>query len=113
MKQGVKWACVGVLVMALLVGCSRPAENKPRLLQWVPPLYPAVAVSQQLKGVVRVQYDVGSDGQIHNAQILQSTPAYVFDDYVLQALTHWLYERDKPVNGMVKTIVFTPKKTGA
>jgi len=112
MKQGVKWACVGALAMALLAGCSRSADNKPKLLLWVPPLYPVVAASQRLEGMVRVQYDVGSDGQIHNARILQSTPANVYDDYVLQALKHWLYERDKPVNGVVKTIVFKLENPG-
>lgn len=110
MKRGMKWAVAVTLGLVLVTGCQSRVEPKPKLEFWVPPGYPDIAVSHQLKGAVTVQCDVGSDGLIHNAKVIKSTPAGVFDAYVLQSLKLWRYERNKPVNGMIKNVLFTPKE---
>ena len=52
----------------------------------------AVRVAQTRCGYVVTRFIIDSNGDVYNAEILESEPAGVFDQSALTALSHWEYE---------------------
>jgi len=48
------------------------SQEKPKLIKFVPPDYPEMARASQLEGTVVVKVQVGPDGNVIQAQVLQS-----------------------------------------
>jgi protein TonB len=64
----------------------------------VPPAYPPRARARATEGWVEVQFTVAADGTTRDAVILGSSPAQVFDQAVLDAVSKWTY-RPRLVGG--------------
>ena len=80
------------LVFCLLVlgGCA--TNNRPlQLLSGAGPIYPAAAKAQNIEGYVVVQYDVNIQGQVVNAQVVESHPKNIFDMAAIKAVSSWKF----------------------
>jgi TonB family protein len=60
----------------------------PRLLKTVEPVYPPEALSQGIEGGVRVRVEVGVDGKVKNATVLES-PSELLIDPVIKAVRQY------------------------
>ena len=61
----------------------------PALLKRVPPVYPPVAVSAQVQGVVILEATVGRDGRVEDVAVLRSVP--LLDKATITAVRQWVY----------------------
>ncbi|WP_406664545.1 TonB family protein [Gallaecimonas sp. GXIMD1310] len=55
------------------------------------PSYPANAAKAKQTGFVKLNFDIRADGSVHNARVIASKPAGVFDQAALTALNQWHY----------------------
>ena len=86
-------------------------DIKPALSYQAPPVYPYRARRMSINGQVRIQFEVATDGSVRNVRILQSEPAGVFDQAVLDAVRTWRFRPgellgEQVVTRMARTIVF-------
>jgi len=86
-------------------------DIKPALSYQAPPVYPYRARRMNINGQVRIQFEVATDGSVRNVRILQSEPAGVFDQAVLDAVRTWRFRPgellgEQVVTRMARTIVF-------
>jgi len=56
------------------------------------PMYPFTAVKEKISGQVTVEFTVTKDGQVINAQAVESTPAEIFDKAAVKAIEQWTFE---------------------
>ena len=61
----------------------------PALVKRVPPVYPPVAVSAQVQGVVILEATVGRDGRVEDVAVLRSVP--LLDKAAINAVRQWVY----------------------
>ena len=61
----------------------------PKLVHSVQPVYPQVALHARLSGFVVVEAQVGVDGRVQSARVVQSAP--IFDEAALEAVKQWRY----------------------
>jgi TonB family protein len=59
---------------------------------YVAPVYPKKALEKQIGGEVQVRITVDAEGRVKGAAILSSTPAGVFDQSVLAAVSRWRFK---------------------
>ena len=55
-------------------------------------VYPRLAEAAGVEGRVELGFDVGEDGRVTNARVLESTPAHLFDRAALLAVSRWRYQ---------------------
>lgn len=90
---------------------ARTAELK--RTRFVPPVYPRQALEEQIEGTVRVRITVDTDGRVKSAEVIESTPAGVFDAATLAAVKRWRF-KPAEVNGQaveastLQSLVFKP-----
>jgi protein TonB len=101
---------------------SAPAKlNTPRQLppgevkrtRYVPPEYPQDALKRGIGGEVRVRITLDADGRVKSAEIVNSSPADVFDRAALNAVRRWRFKPLPVFNPdfeatVVTNIVFRP-----
>jgi len=81
-----------VVVLAVLALAACAASNRPlQLLSGQGPIYPAVAKSSGIEGVVVVRYDVSAEGVVQNAVVVSSEPADIFNASALVAVRSWRF----------------------
>ena len=68
------------------------------------PLYPAIAQSARVQGIVIIQATVGVDGQVIDASVLRSVP--LLDEAALAAVRQWRYTPTR-LNGAPVAVVMT------
>ena len=68
------------------------------------PLYPAIAQSARVQGVVIIQATIGVDGQVIDASVLRSVP--LLDEAALAAVRQWRYTPTR-LNGAPVAVVMT------
>jgi TonB family protein len=72
-----------------------PVDVTPaKLVKRVTPVVSA-DVARKSSGFVVVRIDIGDNGRVSNVEVLESTPAGVFDDAALTAVRKWQYEPRK------------------
>ena len=54
--------------------------------------YPQDLLGSGVSGTVTLSFDIGADGVPHNAKVLKSAPAGVFDSLALASLQRWYFE---------------------
>lgn len=86
---------VVVSFIVVMAGCvapsaQSPARKQPQVLAMPVPPYPAELKKNGVGGDVVVDFNVGSDGRVHNAVIV-STPDVRLGDAVLQATADWRF----------------------
>lgn len=60
--------------------------------RYVPPEYPENALKRGIGGEVRVRITVAADGKVKSAEIVNSSPAAVFDRAALDAVRRWRFK---------------------
>jgi TonB family protein len=70
----------------------------------VPPVYPAIAMSARVQGVVILEALVDSEGNVANARILKSLP--LLDAAALQSVSQWKFAPTE-VNGRPVALIMT------
>jgi len=95
---------------------SAPAKlNAPRQLppgelkrtRYMPPEYPKDALKRGIGGEVRVRITVDADGKVKSAEIVNSSPAAVFDRAALDAVRRWRFKPLAVGNPDVEATVVT------
>ena len=81
---------------------TRAAKRSPEEIVDVPPIYPGVAKTARLQGVVDVEIVAGTTGNVEQARVVRSVPS--LDDAALTAIRQWKY---KPtiINGTAVSIL--------
>jgi|SaaInlV_125m_DNA_1040241.scaffolds.fasta_scaffold136399_1 TonB family protein len=83
-----------------MISCA--SQSRPlQLVGGEGPRYPAGAKELGLEGRVMINYDVDERGQVVNARVVSSSPAGVFDQAALQAVSSWRFN-PMQVGGVVK-----------
>ena len=62
---------------------------EPKKIKDVQPVYPAVAQSARVSGVVTIEATIGSDGKVIDAKVVRSIP--LLDQAALDAVRQWEY----------------------
>ncbi|WP_434669127.1 TonB family protein [Klebsiella sp. B345] len=103
-----KRKCALLLAAGILLSAcsSQVKQNEPKLLHLVQPDYPYYAAANNIRGEVKIRFDVGADGKVEKLWILSSEPQHLFDDVVISAVAKWRFEPNKPCKNMTKTIRF-------
>ena len=87
---------------------SQLAQNLKRI-KYVPPEFPAKALSQRVSGSVTLEYIVDTNGDPRDVRVVEATPPGVFDHAAINAVKHWHYEpvvaNGVPVEVPVRTAI--------
>lgn len=81
-----------------------PEVRPPTKIHDVPPVYPAIAQSARVSGVVIIQATIGVDGAVIDATVLRSVP--LLDQAALEAVRQWRYSPTR-LNGQPVAVVMT------
>lgn len=76
----------------------------PQRVNYVRPVYPAIAQQARVQGVVILEVTIGTDGRVTNATILRSIP--LLDRAALDSVTQWIF-RPTLLNGVPVPILMT------
>jgi protein TonB len=76
----------------------------PALIKRVPPVYPPIAASAGIQGVVILEATVGRDGRVEDVQVLRSVG--LLDKAALDAVRQWQYA-PLLLNGQAERFVLT------
>jgi protein TonB len=80
------------------------ALKPPALITRVPPVYPGVAVSARIEGVVILEATVGRDGRVEEVRVLRSVP--LLDTAAMDAVLQWQYA-PLLLNGKAERFILT------
>jgi protein TonB len=76
----------------------------PALITRVEPVYPGVAVSARIQGVVVLEATVGRDGRVEDVRVLRSIP--LLDKAATDAVRQWRYA-PLLLNGKAERFILT------
>ncbi|MCJ8273641.1 MAG: TonB family protein [Psychrosphaera sp.] len=77
------------------------------LVKHVEAVWPAVALKNKTQGSVTMSFTINTDGSISTIEIVEATPAGVFNSAAITALSQWLYAKlDKPLTGILTKFDF-------
>jgi len=76
----------------------------PALIKRVPPVYPPIAASAALQGVVVLEATVGRDGRVENVEVLRSVG--LLDKAAVDAVRQWEYA-PLLLNGQAERFILT------
>ena len=86
---------------AVRVGGQIKAPTKTRNVQ---PIYPLIAQSARVQGVVIIEATIDPDGKVANTRVLRSIP--LLDQAALDAVRKWEYEPTR-LNGIAVPVIMT------
>lgn len=98
----------GPYIGPMAMGSGIGEFREPVPLVRIPPMYPPLAQSRRLEGLVKVEFTVGEDGSVNQPVVVYSQPPGVFDRAVMMAIRHWKFE-SKVVDG--KTVPWRTLQT--
>ena len=78
-------------VMASGFVAAPALANDRQTVNVVAPEYPRGAERRNLEGQVTVRYNVTPEGEVADVEVVEATPAGVFERAVLRALEQWRY----------------------
>jgi len=78
--------------------------NTPKKIVDAQPVYPPIAQSARVQGVVILEIRVGTDGSVADAKVLRSIP--LLDQAALDCVRHWKYE-PMQLNGTPVPVIMT------
>ena len=85
------WLASAALIAGLLLaGCAGNQRSLP-LVSATGAIYPPAARAEGIEGYVVVQYDVDAEGRVVNPRVVEATPAGVFEESALQAISRWRF----------------------
>ncbi len=75
----------------------------------IPPLYPAIAMRNNIEGFVKVRFLVTNKGHVKNIHILKAVPEKIFNNSVIRCVSRWEFKPGTvggiPVNTMAETTI--------
>ncbi len=75
----------------------------------IPPLYPAVAMRNNIEGWVKIRFIITDRGVVKNIHIIKAIPGKIFNTSVINCVSKWRFKPGKvggvPVNTMVETSI--------
>jgi protein TonB len=80
-----------VAVAAGLSAAPAYAANDRELVEVEAPAYPRSAERREIEGHVVVRYNVTPDGAVEGVEVVEASPAGVFERSVMRALESWRY----------------------
>ncbi len=80
------------------------AIRQPQRVHHVQPVYPPIAQSARIEGIVIIEATIGEDGQVTNARVLRSVP--LLDQAALDAVRQWEYKPTQ-LNGVSVPVIMT------
>jgi len=86
---------------AVRVGGQIKAPTKTRNVQ---PIYPLIAQSARVQGVVIIEATIDPDGKVANTRVLRSIP--LLDQAALDAVRKWEFEPTR-LNGVAVPVIMT------
>ena len=78
--------------------------NPPRRIAYTAPVYPQVAVSARMEGIVILEATIDAQGAVQNVTVLRSLP--LLDRAAIEAVRQWRYEPTR-LNGQAIPIIMT------
>jgi len=81
-----------VLPTLLPVVTAAAAPRAPMPVKVVQPVYPEAARERGVEGVVTLEFELGSSGEVLVSRVVSAEPERVFDGAALQALRWWRYD---------------------
>jgi protein TonB len=78
--------------------------KEPRKIHDVKPIYPQIAMTAKVQGVVIIEATIGKDGSVTNAKILRSQP--LLDQAALDAVKQWKFTPTL-LNGVPVEVIMT------
>ena len=76
----------------------------PTRIKVVQPVYPAIAQSARVQGVVVIEAVIGTDGKVRDAKVLRSIP--LLDQAAVEAVRQWEYTPSR-LNGVPVPVIMT------
>jgi TonB family protein len=77
------------------------------LVKHVEPVWPEAALESKTQGSVSMSFTINVDGSVGAIEIVEATPAGVFDSAAITALSQWRYTKlDKPLTGILTKFDF-------
>ncbi|MBA2353923.1 MAG: energy transducer TonB, partial [Acidobacteria bacterium] len=76
----------------------------PKKTRDIKPVYPQIAQSARVSGVVIIEATIGPSGQVQNARVLRSIP--LLDQAALDAVKQWVYTPTL-LNGVPVPVIMT------
>ena len=80
------------------------AIRQPQKIREVAPIYPPIAQTARVQGIVIIEATIGPDGQVVNARVLRSVP--LLDEAALEAVRQWQYTPTL-LNGVPVPVIMT------
>jgi protein TonB len=80
------------------------AVRTPQKIHDVSPVYPPIAQSARVQGIVIIEATIGEDGEVTNARILRSVP--LLDQAAIEAVRQWRYAPSM-LNGVPVPVIMT------
>ncbi|MBS6032055.1 MAG: TonB family protein [Pantoea sp.] len=90
-----------ILTSILLLSFSHVAYSENKIE------YPDRAWKLEQDGEVLVSYDIDSLGKARNVKVLESHPAYLFDDSVKQQIYGWKFPANDPKKNLKLRLKFS------
>ena len=82
--------------------------QKPRKIKEVKPIYPQVALTARIQGVVIIEAMTDIYGRVRQARVISGHP--LLNESALSAIRQWVYE-PYILNGIPKPVIFTATVT--
>jgi TonB family protein len=79
-------------LVLLVAGCMSQPSRPPQIMAAGGLDFPAAAAAQRVEGYVVVGYDVGVDGTVANAHVVESNPPGLFDEAAVKAVSGWRFQ---------------------
>lgn len=77
------------------------------LLHHVEPVWPKNALADKVNGSVTMSFSIGIDGRVSNIVVTEASPAGVFDQAAITALSQWRYGNlAKPLSNILTRFDF-------
>jgi TonB family protein len=113
--RSLSWSCLLLLILSswvFLSPQSSSAQQEPvikrRLVDRVAPVYPALARSMALEGIVKVDALVAADGSVKGVDVKGGHP--VLAQAAMNAVRHWKWEGAAHESHEVVEVKFSPSE---
>ncbi|MCC5996985.1 MAG: energy transducer TonB [Oceanicaulis sp.] len=102
------YAMTAVLALAAGLGTApaMAASADRELDSFEAPEFPRAAQRRNLEGHVTVRYSVTEDGEVADVEVVEATPAGVFERSVMRALEAWRYAAGERTENMERRFDF-------
>lgn len=88
------------------LGAAPALAQEPELVEASAPEFPRAAERREIEGHVVVRYNVTADGAVADVEVVEATPAGVFERSVMRALEDWRYAAGSGAQGVERRFDF-------